>query len=358
MIKKNFWLGKRVFITGHTGFKGSWLCLLLTQWGATVKGYALAPPTTPSLFNEANIDQSIDSEIGDIRDLEALTRSISQFKPDILFHLAAQPIVRDSYLDPITTYSTNIMGTINVFEAVRKITSIKAVVNITSDKCYENKETLDGYAETSPMGGHDPYSCSKGCSELVTASYQQSFFPKKDYLTHRCAIATARAGNVIGGGDWAKDRLIPDMLSAFSQNKSVEIRSPQSIRPWQHVLEPLSGYLLLAEKLFTHGTAFNGAWNFGPTSYDEKPVYWIVEKLAKYWGDGSKWHITPTQGHHEAQYLKLDCSKALNHLSWQPKWNLDQSLQRIVHWQKNYLSKKNTKETCLAEINEYLKIRD
>lgn len=358
MKQQSFWVNKRVFITGHTGFKGSWLCLLLQELGATIKGYSLSPNTTPSLFLEAQITQSIQSEIGDIRDIEHLTKSMLEFKPDIVFHLAAQPLVRNSYIDPINTYSTNIMGTINLFEAIKKTETVKAVVNVTSDKCYENKETLDSYSEVSPMGGHDPYSCSKGCAELITTSYQKSFFNLIDYPTHQCAIATARAGNVIGGGDWAQDRLIPDILNALSQQQSVEIRNPLSIRPWQHVLEPLSGYILLAEKLFTHGPAFNGPWNFGPNANDEQPVQWIVETLAKKWNGERQWHTTLPEGPHEAKYLKLDCTKTKKKLLWKPKWNLEETLDHIVQWQQSYLLQENVRQLCLNEINEHLNTRN
>lgn len=354
-MNSNFWNGKKVFVTGHTGFKGSWLSLWLLEMGATVKGYALSPSTKTNLFELSNISNNMKSEIGDIRNFPQLRQSIADFKPEIVFHMAAQALVRLSYEQPIETYSTNVMGTVNLLEAVKQVGGVKALVNITSDKCYENKEWVWGYRENEAMGGHDPYSNSKGCAELVASSYRQSFFNEKNYSDHGCALASVRAGNVIGGGDWALDRLIPDMLSAFSQGKSVEIRSPNAIRPWQHVLEPLSGYLLIAERLYQSGPKFAEAWNFGPNEEDAKSVKWIVNELADHWGESASWFLTKQNHPHEANYLKLDCSKAKMRLDWQPVWNLSTTLTKIVNWHKAWLNNIDMKEFSINEINEYMK---
>ena len=356
-MRPSFWKGKKVFITGHTGFKGSWLSLWLQEMGAIVKGYALEAPTTPALFIEARVADGMHSEIGDIRDFLKLKESIATFKPEIVFHMAAQPLVRLSYDDPIETYSTNVMGTVHLLEAVKQVGGVKAVVNVTSDKCYENREWEWGYRENEPMGGFDPYSNSKGCAELVAASYRQSFFNADKYQVHGCALASARAGNVIGGGDWAADRLIPDILKAFEDNQPVEIRSPHAIRPWQHVLEPLSGYLTIAEHLFESGPAFAEAWNFGPNDDDAKPVQWIVDRLTTLWEDNASWYLSEGEHPHEAHYLKLDCSKAKMRLDWQPVWGLEETLNRIVDWHKAWLKSADIKAHTLSEIHEYIAAR-
>ena len=351
-----FWAGKRVFVTGHTGFKGSWLCLWLQQLGANVTGYALAPPTNPSLFEEAQVAQGMTSVIGDIRGGAALIQAMRQAAPDIVIHMAAQPLVRRSYVDPVETYATNVMGTVNLLEAVRQTPSVRAVINVTTDKCYENKEWVWGYRETEPMGGFDPYSSSKGCAELVTAAYRNSFFNAAKHSEHQVAVATARAGNVIGGGDWAEDRLIPDILRAIQIGKSVNVRNPHATRPWQHVLEPLSGYLTLAEQLCAQGLAVAEAFNFGPADEDAKPVQWIVEKLTQSWGDGAAWHVDGGMHPHEAHYLKLDCSKARAALGWQPRWNLSQALQAIIVWHKAHSAPQggdDMRAMCLQQINDY-----
>jgi CDP-glucose 4,6-dehydratase len=280
-MNTSFWKDKKVLITGHTGFKGSWLCLTLHQLGASIFGYALEPPTEPSLYNICNIDSFVDSTIGDIRDYDTLYKTIARIKPEIIIHMAAQPLVRESYKNPVETYQINVMGTVQLLDAVRLIGGVKALVNVTTDKCYENKEWPWGYRENEPMGGYDPYSNSKGCSELVTSSFRNSFFNSATYAQHGLALASGRAGNVIGGGDWAEDRLIPDIIKAIAQGEKVKIRSPFAIRPWQHVLEPLTGYLTLAEKLYTEGPKYAEGWNFGPMDEDAKPVEWIVQKLVK-----------------------------------------------------------------------------
>jgi CDP-glucose 4,6-dehydratase len=348
-----FWRGKKVFLTGHTGFKGSWLSLWLQKLGAEVTGYALQPPTDPSLFEVANVAQGMTSVIGDIRDAEALSKAMRDAAPDIVIHMAAQPLVRYSYVNPVETYSTNVMGTVHLLESVRQTPSVRAVVNVTSDKCYDNKEWVWGYRENEAMGGFDPYSNSKGCAELVASAYRNSFFNPAKYNEHKVALASVRAGNVIGGGDWAADRLIPDILRAISDGKPVVIRSPHAIRPWQHVLEPLSGYLLLAEKLYTQGVAYAEGWNFGPADEDAKPVQWIVEQLTQQWGAGASWLLDSSDQPHEAHYLKLDCSKAKMRLDWQPRWHLGHTLEMIVAWQQAWLAKQDMRSFTLKQIEQY-----
>ena len=350
-VDASFWKGKKVYLTGHTGFKGSWLSLWLQNMGALVKGYSLNVNTIPALFTEANVAKEMESEIGDIRNLEQLTKSMVSFNPDILIHMAAQPLVRLSYQEPVDTYTTNVIGTVNVLEAARKCSSLKAIVSVTTDKCYENKEWEWGYRESEPMGGHDPYSSSKGCAELVTSAYRRSFFSTKD----SASLASARAGNVIGGGDWAEDRLIPDILRAFEKSEPVVIRNPLSTRPWQHVLEPLSGYLVLAQELFLNGGDFAEGWNFGPKDEDCKPVSWILDKMVTYWGNNASWSLDKNNNPHEAGFLKLDCSKASNRLKWNPKWNLQLTLKSIVDWHQIYSNGGDIKKQCLKEINTYSK---
>jgi len=350
----DFYIGKKVLVTGHTGFKGSWLSLLLNKLGADVHGFALPPPTNPSLFEEAKIGELITSHIGDVRNLDQLSDLFNRVKPEIVIHMAAQPLVRDSYKIPVETYAINVMGTVNVLEACRHTESVRAIVNVTTDKCYENKEWYWGYRENEPMGGFDPYSNSKGCSELVTSSYRNSYFHPKDYDKHGVAIASARAGNVIGGGDWAADRLIPDFIRAISQNQKVVIRSPYAIRPWQHVLEPLTGYLTLAAKLYTEGAKYDGGWNFGPDDKDARNVEWIVQKICKLWGNGATYEVDTNPQPHEANYLKLDCSKAKAELNWEPRWNIDKALESIVEWNKAYLSGVNARSLVNSQIDEYL----
>lgn len=350
-VNPEFWHGKRVFLTGHTGFKGSWLSLWLQQMGAIVKGYALEPNSNPNLFELAEVAKNMESEMGDITNLSLIKDSMNSFNPDILIHMAAQPLVRLSYKEPVLTYASNVMGTVNVLEAARSCKNLKAIVSVTTDKCYENKEWVWGYRENEPMGGIDPYSSSKGCAELVTVAYRNSFFNAENSP----AIASARAGNVIGGGDWAEDRLIPDIFKSFEKKSPVIVRNPMATRPWQHVLEPLSGYLVLAEHLFNEGKSFAEAWNFGPKDEDCKPVSWILDKMVAKWGDHASWELDKNTNPHEAGYLKLDCSKAASKLNWEPKWNLDFTIGKIINWHKNYLNGSNIKEECLKEIAEYQK---
>jgi len=347
-MNPDFWRGKRVFLTGHTGFKGSWLSLWLQSMGAQLQGLALDPPTTPNLFTEARVGAGMASTIGDIRDLATVQQAMAAFQPDIVLHMAAQPLVRLSYVEPVETYATNVMGTVHVLEAARRAGSVRAIVNVTTDKCYENKEWFWGYREDEPMGGYDPYSNSKGCSELVTSAYRRSFFQKEGI-----ALASGRAGNVIGGGDWAADRLVPDILRAFERQQPVVIRNPHSTRPWQHVLEPLSGYLTLAEQLWEHGQAYAEGWNFGPTDDDARPVQWIVERLVQAWGEGARWQLDGADHPHEAGYLKLDISKAKHRLGWRPSWHLDTALDKIVQWHQAWLAQQDVQALCLAQIQQY-----
>jgi CDP-glucose 4,6-dehydratase len=349
MVDPAFWEGKRVFLTGHTGFKGSWLSLWLQAMGATVKGFALAPDTTPNLFEIARVGDGMASEIGDIRNLPVLTASMATFDPEIVIHMAAQPLVQLSYRDPVGTYATNVMGTVHVLEAARSIPALRAVVVVTTDKCYENREWHWGYRENEPMGGHDPYSNSKGCAELVTSAYRQSFFQKAEGP----AIGSARAGNVVGGGDWAKNRLVPDILRAFDAGEAVPVRNPLSTRPWQHVLEPLSGYLVLAQKLYEGGHDHAQGWNFGPSDDDAKPVEWIVDYMIRVWGKGARWERDAGFHPHEARYLKLDTSKAREQLHWSPRWTLAYTLGRIVTWHKAFRAGDDMRAHCLQEINDY-----
>lgn len=350
MVDKQFWKNKRVYLTGHTGFKGGWLSLWLNSMGAEVKGYALEPVTIPNLFEEAKIAEKIESEIGDIRNLDQLRASMLEFNPDILIHMAAQPLVRLSYKEPIETYETNVMGTVKVLEAARGCSNLKSIISVTTDKCYENKEWAWGYREDEAMGGYDPYSSSKGCAELVTSAYRRSFMQEKGI-----GLASARAGNVIGGGDWSDDRLIPDVLNAFVNNQAVIIRNPKSTRPWQHVLEPLSGYLVLAQNLYEAPQDYAEGWNFGPKDQDVKPVDWILDKMVDKWGDDASWQLAGQPQPHEAEFLKLEISKAKSRLDWQPIWSLEQTLERIIRWHQLWLDKENMQGICLNEINEYMR---
>jgi CDP-glucose 4,6-dehydratase len=354
-VSDSFWRGKRVLITGHTGFKGSWLCLWLQQLGADVTGYALPPPTTPSIFDVARVGESMHSVVGDVRDFDRLFDVVRTHRPETVIHMAAQPLVRRSYEAPVETYATNLMGTVNLLEAVRCTDSVRAVINVTSDKCYENLEWLWGYRENDRMGGFDPYSNSKACAELITESYRNSFFNPAEYPRHGVAVASARAGNVIGGGDWAPDRLVPDIVRSLSSMTPVAIRNPDSIRPWQHVLEPLGGYLRLAEGLLEDGPKYAGAWNFGPDDADTQPVHWIVERFTSQWGPGARWERHgDTQQVHEANVLKLDCSKARTLLGWKPRWRLPQAIDKIVEWHTAFLVGADMHALSHSQIRAYL----
>lgn len=347
-VDPGFWRGKRVFLTGHTGFKGSWLSLWLQSLGAELHGLALSPPTNPALFEQARVADGMKSNTGDIRDYAVVLAAMRECRPDIVIHMAAQPLVRHSYQAPVETYATNVMGTVHVLEAARHIGGVRAIVNVTTDKCYENREWVWGYREDEPMGGHDPYSNSKGCSELVTSAYRRSYFQEADI-----ALASARAGNVIGGGDWAVDRLVPDILGAIEQDRPVVIRNPLATRPWQHVLEPLSGYLMLAERLHEEGQAYAEGWNFGPNDEDARPVQWIVDRLVQAWGNGASWQLDDSRHPHEANYLKLDISKAKSRLGWQPRWHLQKALDQIVGWHRAWLGKEDVQAICLAQIKHH-----
>jgi CDP-glucose 4,6-dehydratase len=347
-MNPQFWRERRVLVTGHTGFKGSWMSLWLQAMGAEVTGFALAPNTTPSLFEEARVASGMQSVIGDIRDPAALAETMQQARPEVVIHMAAQPLVRYSYQAPVETYATNVMGTVHVLEAVRRTREVRAVVNVTTDKCYENREWVWGYREDEPMGGHDPYSSSKGCAELVSASYRRSFLQEAGV-----ALATARAGNVIGGGDWAPDRLIPDILRGFEEGAVVPIRRPTAVRPWQHVLEPVRGYLMLADALHTRGAAYAEAWNFGPNDEDARPVSWIVERMASLWGQDARWELDPGQHPHEAGYLKLDISKVRARLGWHPALRLADALQMIVEWSRERRAGTDVRRLTLDQIDAY-----
>ncbi len=355
---KSTYRGKKVLLTGHTGFKGAWLSLWLTMLEAEVIGYSLDPPSEPNLFQAIGLEKDLTHIRGDIRDPKHIQEVFAEHEPDIVFHLAAQPLVRYSYNEPRLTYETNVMGTVNVLETVRQTQSVRMVVNITSDKCYENREWVWGYREHDPMGGRDPYSSSKGCAELVTSAYLHSFFSPEDYdKTHHVAMASVRAGNVIGGGDWGTDRLIPDCVRAVSQGKDILIRYPNAIRPWQHVLEPLSGYLLLGAKLCEHGPKFSGGWNFGPMDGEVLSVEDIVKQVCQLWGKG-KYTIENRNQPYEAHSLKLDCSKARIKLGWRPKYSVRQALQHTVEWYRKFYegdSQRQIKEFTLEQIEKYVK---
>ncbi len=349
-LNSGFWRGKKVFLTGHTGFKGAWLSLWLSDSGAEVTGYAVDVPTTPSFFEVARIAGRVRDIRGDARNANDILAAMRLAAPEIVIHMAAQSLVRESYVSPIATYATNVMGTVHLLEAVRKAASIRAVVVVTSDKCYENREQPRGYRESDPMGGRDPYSSSKGCQEIVTSALRASFFGPENKGT---AIASARAGNVIGGGDWAADRLVPDAIRAFTQGKPLEIRNPGAIRPWQHVLEPLSGYLLLAERLYSEGSRWAEGWNFGPLDEDARSVEFVVENLSRRWGDGARWTAPPGKHPHEAGLLKLDCTKARTELGWQPKWRLERALDAVIAWHRAFSRAMDMQSFSLQQIKDF-----
>ncbi len=348
-MSNNFWKNKRVVLTGHTGFKGGWLALWLNLLGAKLLGIGLAPTTSPSLFSVARVGEVLENKTIDIRDFDSLKIALTQFKPDIVFHLAAQPLVRYSYENPIETFSSNVMGLANLLELSRRLPSLKVFLNVTSDKCYENKEQIWSYREIDPLGGVDPYSSSKACAELVTNAYKTSFFKDKPNV----GIATARAGNVIGGGDWSNDRLIPDVLKALTNNHGITIRNPDAIRPWQHVLEPLGGYLKLAENLFSRPLDFSEPWNFGPADEGAQKVSKVVEIIASLWGKDTKWTTQKGQHPREAQLLMLDVSKAKAKLGWSPKWSLYKALEKTVEWQRLYIQGNDMRDVCFDQISLY-----
>ena len=351
-VNPEFWKNKSIFLTGHTGFKGGWLALWLSSMGAKVTSYALAPNTSPNLFEVLSLDSVLSaSHIANICDLDRLQNAVAACKPEIVIHMAAQPLVRYSYANPVETYMTNVMGTVNVLESIRKTDSVKATVVVTTDKCYENREWVWGYRENEPMGGYDPYSNSKGCAELVTSAYRQSYFSGPNSINR---VASARAGNVIGGGDWSIDRLIPDAIKAFESNQTLMIRNPLATRPWQHVLEPLSGYLILAQSLYQDGEKFSSAWNFGPKDTDNRSVQEVITSLCKKWGSDAKWQQDASSQPHEASLLKLDCSKASQQLRWEPKWNLGIAIEKIIQWHKAYLAKENMQALTLKQIDQYV----
>jgi CDP-glucose 4,6-dehydratase len=354
MLDRSFWRGRNVFLTGHTGFKGSWLCLWLDSLGAKVTGYALPPPTEPSLFEQAGVANTIHSIFEDIRDFPRLKGAIEDCRPDVVLHMAAQSVVRTGYDDPIGTYSSNVMGTVHLFEALRQLKRPCVVVNVTSDKCYLNREWVWGYREEDPMGGRDPYSNSKGCAELVTSAYRDSFFPPESLDRHGVAVASARAGNAIGGGDWTANQLIPDLMRAFLAGDSCLIRNPSAIRPWQFVLEPLRGYLMLAERLCKEGATFASGWNFGPADTDaNKPVSWVADELVRSWGSGAAW-TRDTQTHaREANYLKLDTSKARSCMDWHPLLPLNLALEWIVEWYRALSAGADLRRLTQTQIERY-----
>ncbi len=347
-INLNFWRDKRVLVTGHTGFKGSWLCLWLQSLGAQVFGLALSPMTNLALFKEARVSEGMTSILGDIRDYGTVNSATQKAQPEIVIHMAAQPLVRYSYQEPIDTFSTNIMGTVHVLEAARQVGSVRVVINVTTDKCYENKDWIWGYRENDALGGRDPYSSSKACSELVTSAYRSSF-----YENACIALATVRAGNVIGGGDWAEDRLVPDILRSFEKKQSVVIRYPHAIRPWQHVLDPLSGYLILAEQLYQNGDTYSGSWNFGPNDNDAKSVEWIVEQMIAKLGGGASWKREAKNHPHEANFLRLDITKAKSQLGWVPKLSLDRALEATIFWHKRWINNEDMRKVCMEQIYNY-----
>ena len=349
LVTPELWKGRRVLVTGHTGFKGAWLSLWLDEMGADVTGIALAPPTDPSIFELAHLDRTLDHKELDIRNPSAVRDAVAHCDPEVVFHLAAQPLVRESYDCPAETWATNVMGTMHLLDACRDRTSLKAIVCVTSDKCYENREWVWPYRESDPMGGHDPYSSSKGAAELAVASMRKSFFGHED----AAGVCSVRAGNVIGGGDWAKDRLVPDIIAALQRGEPPLIRSPDSIRPWQHVLEALHGYLLIAERLVSGDRTAATAWNFGPEDAYTQPVRWIADRLVDAWGGNIGWTDAAQTGHHEAKILKLDCSKARSELGWRPRLALAEALEYIVAWHKAVGNGANARDVTLSQIRAF-----
>lgn len=356
-MEASFWAGRRVLLTGHTGFKGTWLAMWLRKWGANVAGIALAPSTDPSIHIATAAGEGMNSVIADVRDPDAVRAAVAMHRPEVVFHLAAQPLVRQSYADPVGTYATNVMGTVHVLDAIRTVGNVRVVVCVTSDKCYENREWAWGYRETDALGGHDPYSSSKACWELVAAAYRESFLTAQNV-----ALATARAGNVIGGGDWSGDRLVPDLMRAFAAHRPAVIRNPVATRPWQHVLEPLGGYLLLAQRLWEQGAPLAKGWNFGPNDGDARPVSWVAARLASTWGEGASCQMDAPKDQpapHESRYLKLDCSLAKAELSWHPTLSLAEGLDWTVEWyQSFYRDASRARQVTEAQIDRFIALRD
>ena len=348
---REFWRDRRVLVTGHTGFKGAWLSLWLRRLGARVTGFALPPTTSPNLFTLAAIERRIDSQLGDVRDPAAVDAVLAQSRAEVVFHLAAQALVRRSYADPVGTYAANVMGTAHVLDAARRASGLRAVVVVTSDKCYENREWWWPYREDEAMGGHDPYSSSKGCAELVTAAWRRSFFLSDGAAP--VGVGSARAGNVIGGGDWADERLVPDCMRAFASGEPVVIRRPAAVRPWQHVLEPLSGYLALAERLSSDPRGFGEAWNFGPSTDEARPVAWVVDRLSRFWGDGARWEPDPGTHPHEAGLLQVDASKARARLGWTPRLSLEEGLRWTVDWYRRFGAGEDAAALTLDQIERF-----
>ncbi|MEO8186334.1 MAG: CDP-glucose 4,6-dehydratase [Burkholderiaceae bacterium] len=355
-MNPTFWQGKQVLVTGHTGFKGAWLCMLLDSFGARVAGYALDPPTHPSLYELARVDELVDSTVGDVRDLKPLSERVRAFAPGFVFHMAAQSVVLRSYDDPVETYSTNVLGTVHVLEAVRRMGRPCTVINVTTDKCYENKGQVNGYREGDALGGHDPYSNSKACAELVGDAYRESFFPLNRRNDHGVGLASARAGNVIGGGDWTARQLVPDTIASFLQSQAVVLRHPQAVRPWQHVLDCLAGYLTLAEALAEDVEAYSGAWNFGPTASDSRPVSYVVETLAAHWGTDITW--VKDGAHHapEEEILRLDVTKAAKFLGWRSRLPIDDALRWVAHWYRDFNRGSHARDLCHEHIGAYLQL--
>ena len=352
LVNRDFWRGKRVLVTGHTGFKGSWLCVWLTEMGAEVTGYAL-PPEGEGVFHDCSVEDRVRSRLGDLADLDGLKRTFVESQPEIVLHLAAQSLVRRSYREPLVTLSTNVLGTAHVLEAVRSTDTVRSVVVVTTDKCYENREWIWGYRENDPLGGRDPYSASKAAAEIVTAAYRESFFPADRHDEHRTAIATARAGNVIGGGDWAEDRLVPDIMRALVAGRPVPVRNPSATRPWQHVLDPLAGYLALARRLYLDGASFASAWNFGPSLEGARPVSWIVDYVLSRW-EGNHGTVSYDGGLlHEAHYLKLDSTKAMSELPWHPVLSLEAALDLVIEWHQARRRNQQMHEFTVGQIRDY-----
>ena len=352
-MNQSFWKNKKILITGHTGFKGSWLTIWLKKLGADITGFSKSVPTNPSLFETVNIEKDIKSVVGNIKNYELLKETISKCEPEIIFHMAAQSLVIKSYSNPIETFSTNVMGTVNLLYAVKETKKPKVVINITSDKCYENNESLEGYREDDPMGGYDPYSSSKGCAELITKSFRKSFFSSNH--ENNIGLASVRAGNVIGGGDWAENRLIPDIISAIKNKENVKIRNPNAIRPWQHVLDPLNGYISLAEKVWDDQTKYSEGWNFGPEKNEAKPVSWVVEKFNELWKNKINWVIGNNELH-EANNLILNCQKAKSRLGWNSKMNTETALKWTIEWYTKYFEGKNMMKVTEEQIVEFQKL--